>query len=93
MQFLEIIDRINRSFSQLLDRADHRELARWRSIERQRQAPVALAGDTPVPHVAQPILHALAVLLWHPVDCRRSLNHRLPYLVGCDKPFLDDSED
>ena len=34
MQFLQIIDRINRSLTQLLDRADHRNLTRRREIKR-----------------------------------------------------------
>ena len=39
-------------------------------VERQRQAEVALARDVPVAHVAQPVVHPLAVLRRRPVDGR-----------------------
>ena len=61
-------------------------------VERQRQAPVALAGDAPVAHVAQPVLHALAEVA---ASTRRGVgvDHRLADLVAADEPLVDDAED
>ena len=64
VQLLEPVDRRRRARS----RSSAREPITVRSpdgadVERQRQAPVALARDAPVAHVAQPVLHALAVVL------------------------------
>ena len=61
--------------------------------ERQRQAPVALARDAPVAHVAQPVLHALAEVRRRPLDRRVGVDHRLADLVAADEPLVDDAED
>ena len=68
--------------------ADHGHVAVLAEVERQRQAPVALAADAPVAHVAQPVLHPLAVLRRRPLDAAGGLDHRLAHLVAADEPLV-----
>ena len=69
-------------------RADHGHVAVVAEVEGQRQAPVALAADAPVAHVAQPVLHPLAVLRRRPLDAAGGLDHRLAHLVAADEPLV-----
>ena len=59
---------------ELLPRADHVQMAARARVEGQRQPVEAPARDVPVPHVAQPVVHALAVLRRRPA--RRSGSRR-----------------
>ena len=61
--------------------------------ERQREAPVALARDAPVAHVAQPVLHALAEVRRRPLDGGVGVDHRLADLVAADEPLVHHAED
>ena len=74
-------------------RADHVEVPARARIERQRQPVVAAARDVPVAHVAQPVVHALAHVLRHPLDLRVLLEQLRPDLVDRDEPVVGDPED
>ena len=83
---------VARSRSSCLGR-DHGHVAVRAEVEGQRQAPVALAADAPVAHVAQPVLHPLAVLRRRPLDAAGGLDHRLADLVAADEPLVHQPED
>ena len=93
MQLLELVEPSEGALLQLGLRAHDGEVPARTGVERQRQSEVALAGDVPVAHVAQPVLHALAVEVGRPVDglvCRHQLRAQL---VDRDEPVVDDPED
>ena len=81
-----------RSRSSAFD-ADHVQVAARARVERQRQAVVAAARDVPVAHVAQPVVHALAHVLGHPLDRRVRLEQPLADSVDGDEPVVGDPED
>ena len=68
-------------------------MAAGAGVERERQAVIAAARDVPVPHVAQPVVHALAHVLRHPLDLRVLVEQRRPDLVDGDEPVVRESED
>ena len=84
---------LRRALEQLVLAPDDGQVALGAHVERQRQAPVALARDAPVAHVAEPVLHALAVVRGRPLDGAVGLDHRLAHLVRRDEPLVDDAED
>ena len=73
--------------------AHHVDVAALALPDRQREAVVALLGDHPVVHVAQPVELALHTEGGHPVDAPRDLHHVVPQLVHRDEPLIDDPED
>ena len=81
VQLLQPVDGRGRSLCQLLLGADHRHVLVRAEVEGQRQPPVALAADAPVPHVAEPVLHPLAVLRRCPLDAARRFDHRLAHAL------------
>ena len=78
---------------ELRARADHVHAAAVARVERQRQPVEAPPGDVPVPHVAQPVLHALAVLRRRPLDAPVLLDHPLAHALHADVPVVGDAED
>ena len=93
VQLLQAVEAGRRALAQLLLRGDDVHVPVRAEPERQRQAPVALARDAPVAHVAQPVLHALAEVRRRPLDGGVGVDHRLADLVAADEPLVDDAED
>ena len=81
-QLLELVEPVDRALLELGPRPDHVQMPARARVERQRQAVVAAAGDVPVAHVAEPVVHALAHVLGRPLDRRVRVEHRLPQVVG-----------
>ena len=63
------------------------------SIDGERQPVVTAAGDVPVAHVAQPVVHALAHVLGRPLDRRVRLEQGRADLVHRDHPIVGDAPD
>src|SRR5258708_17912649 len=81
------------SFFQLVLAADDLECtALLTIIDRQSQSPVALLGDHPVVHVAQPVQFALQAKGWNPGCLARSLHDLVTQLVPGDVPFVDQAQ-
>ena len=93
VQLLQPLEARGGSLAQFLARGDDVHVPVRAEPERQRQAPVALARDAPVAHVAQPVLHALAEVRGRPLDRVVGVDHRLADLVAADEPLVDDAED
>src|SRR5258708_7605956 len=82
------------SFFQLVLAADDLECtALLTIIDRQSQSPVALLGDHPVVHVAQPVQFALQAKGWNPGGLARYIHDLVTQLVHGDVPFVDQAED
>ena len=81
------------ALEQLLLRLDHRHVVLVAEVERQRQAPVALAADAPVAHVDEPVLHPLAVLARRPLHAPGGLDHGLADLLTADEPLVHEPVD
>src|SRR5260370_2128576 len=78
------------SFFQLVLAADDLECtALLTIIDRQSQSPVALLGDHPVVHVAQPVQFALQAKGWNPGVLARYIHDLVTQLVHGDVPFVD----
>ena len=73
---------------ELRARADHVHVPARARVERQRQPVEAAARDVPVPHVAQPVVHALAVLRRRPLDLRVLVEHPLAHALDGDEPVV-----
>ncbi len=93
VQLLELLEPRDGALLELGARADHVQLPALALVERQRQPEEAAAGDVPVAHVAQPVVHPLLVLGRRPLHGRVAVEHRLPDLVGGNEPVVDDAED
>ena len=93
VELLELLQARDGALLELGARADHVQVSALALVERERQAEVAAAGDVPVAHVAQPVVHPLGVLRRRPLDGRVAVEHGLPDLVGGDEPVVDDAED
>src|SRR5207247_1025799 len=94
MELPQLVEPANGTLLELAPRAeDGQRLALLAGIEGQRQAEVPLPRDVPVAHVAEPVVHSLAVELGDPANRGVRVEHRLPDLVGGDEPFVDDAED
>ena len=93
MQLFELVEPRRCTGFQLRLRADHVEVPARARIERQRQPEVALARDVPVAHVAQPVVHALAVERGRPLDGGVRLEQLRPQLFDRDEPVVDEEED
>src|SRR5260370_15259862 len=80
------------SFLQLVLAADDLECtALGTIIDRQSQSPVALLGDHPVVHVAQPVQFALQAKGWNPGGLAPYIHDLVTQLVHGDIPFVDQS--
>ena len=93
VQFGQVGDLADRAVLELLPRADHVQMAANARVEGQRQPVEATARDVPVPHVAQPVVHALAVLRRRPLDGLVLVEHRLAHALHRDEPVVGDAED
>ncbi len=92
-QLLELVEPGDGALLELGARPDHVQVAAPAGIERQRQAVVAAAGDVPVAHVVEPVVHALAHVLGRPLDRRVRVEHLLPQVADGDEPVVGDAED
>ena len=92
-ELLELVEPSSARSRELRLRADHVQVPARARIERQRQAVVAAARDVPVAHVAQPVVHALAHVLGHPLDLRVRLEQLRPELLDRDEPVVGEPED
>ena len=92
-QLLELLQPGDRALLELPTRADHVQVPARAGIEGQRQAVVAAAGDVPVAHVPEPVVHALAHVGGRPLDGRVRLEQRLAKLVHRDQPVVGDAPD
>ena len=85
--------RVDRTHAQFGTACDHREVSLRTEVERQRQTPVALPGDTPISHVVVPVLGPLSHRLGDPVHgFRRRLHARADLRTG-EKPLVLDAKD
>src|SRR5262249_12333143 len=85
--------RITRALAQLSFAADDcTVLTRLTDIKRQRQSPKAATGNTPIPHIAQPVLHQTAAVLGQPAHRERLALHALTYFGAGDEPFVSEAE-
>ena len=92
-QLLELLEPRQRTRLELGTRADHVHVPAGARVDRQRQPVVAAAGDVPVPHVAQPVVHALAHVGGRPLDGRVRVEQGLADLVDRDEPVVREPED
>ena len=92
-ELLELVKPLERALLQLGPRPDHVEVAAGARVERERQAVVAAARDVPVPHVAQPVVHALPHVGGRPLDRGVRLEQLRPKLVDRDEPVVGEPED
>ena len=93
MELFEPLEPAEGALLELGPRADHVQVPAVTRVEGQRQPEVPAPGDVPVVHVAEPVVHPLAVLRRRPLDGRVAVEHRLPDPVGRDEPVVDDAED
>jgi len=61
--------------------------------ERQGEAPVALLGDHPVIHVAQPVQFPLHTEAGDPADLLRDRHDLRPHFIKRDEPLVHQPED
>ena len=91
---VELLPALDGALVQLLAAADHLEVAAVvADVDRQRQAPVALLGDHPVFHVAQPVQLAIkpkAGIQRHRLD---DADQPLAQLMHRDEPLVHQAED
>ena len=91
---LELFPAGNGALTQLVATADHVEpLAALAVPDGQRQAPVALLGDHPVVHVAQPVELALKAEVGDPADLARDVHQHWAQLFDVDVPLVYQPED
>ena len=93
MQLLKLLEAAHGPFAQLVLAPDDEEVPVRACVERERQAPVALATDVPVAHVVEPVLHPIARVGRQPAHFRRGLLELRPELVHRDEPLVADAED
>src|SRR5205814_6597007 len=70
VELLQPLDAPDGSLLELRSRPDHVQMAAAARIEGKRKPEVALAGDVPVPHVPEPVVHALAYVPRDPMHGR-----------------------
>ncbi len=89
----QVVERVDRALGELGLRPDHVQVPARARVERQRQPVVAAPGDVPVAEVAQPVVHALAHVLGHPLDLGVLREERRADLVGGDEPVVGEPID
>ncbi len=92
-QLRQVVERVEGALRQLCFRTNDVQLTARARVERQRQAVVAAPRDVPVAHVAQPVVHALAHVLGHPLDLRVLLEQLRTDLVDADEPVVREPVD
>ena len=92
-QLLQLLDSRGRPLEQLGLRPDHVQVPAVARVERQRQSVVAPAGDVPVAHVPEPVVHALAHVGGGPLDVLVRLEQLRAQLVDRDQPVVGDPPD
>src|SRR5450755_1804622 len=83
---LELFPARDCAFLQFLFAADDLEGSTLRTIEDwQREAPVALLGDHPIVHVAQPVQFAIQAERWYPGDLLHDFHDLVAQLIHRDE--------
>src|SRR4029450_6586325 len=93
---MELDELINPSRRQLLELGtgtNHGYVAAGAPVDGERQPEVAAAGDVPVAHIAEPIVHALAEVRRRPLHGRVRRKQPRPHLVHGNAPVGGHAED
>src|SRR5581483_412952 len=93
VQLAELVEALDGALAQLGQAANDREGAASAGVERERQAPVALARDGPVAHIGEPVVHALARRLRHPAHFGRLAAQARAHFLNGDEPLGGQAED
>ena len=80
-------------FLKLCTRADDGDMATIAGKYRQWESEITAAGDVPVAHVAEPVVHSLAEVRRCPLDGGVGLEQPRPDLVDANEPVVGDAED
>ena len=93
MKLLQLPEPARGPLLELGARPNHVQTPALARVEREREPEVPLPRDVPVVHVAEPVVHPLAVEIRRPLDRRVRVEERLADLVGGDEPVVDDTKD
>ena len=93
VELLELLEPRGGELRQLGLRADDGHVAALARVDGERQAEVAAAGDVPVAHVREPVVHPLPEVVRGPPHAGVRLEEPRAQLVDRDEPVVRDAED
>src|SRR6185295_4616419 len=93
MELYELIHAGRREVVELGARTDDGDMAAAAREDRQGQAEVTAAGDVPIAHVPEPVVHPFAEVRRRPLDSCVGGKQSRSHLVDGDEPVVGNAED